>query len=83
MPNFYCEFCGTKSPTVAGLVSGSCAKHPTGPNKGKHKLYEGSEKTQYTCKFCGTKQPTIQGLTSLTCAKHPNGVSKGKHSPSL
>ncbi len=83
MANFYCEYCGTKSATVAGLVSGNCMKHADGPNKGKHKLYEGSEKSQYTCKYCGTKQPTIQGLTSLSCTKHPNGVNKGKHSPAL
>jgi len=48
MANFYCEYCGTKSATVAGLVSGNCMKHADGPNKGKHKLYEGSEKSQYT-----------------------------------
>ncbi len=83
MANFYCEYCGTKSASVSALTSSHCMKHPNGPNKGKHKLYEGSEKAQYTCKYCGTKQQTLQGLTSMTCMKHPDGVAKGKHSPAL
>ncbi|WP_217451034.1 hypothetical protein [Bacteroides sp. Marseille-P8574] len=50
---FYCEYCGHKFPNVRLLVSGSCPRHPDGSNKGRHKLYEGSEKTKYTCKYCG------------------------------
>ena len=50
MSNFYCEYCGSKSSSVSSLTSQSCTKHPSGPSKGKHKLYEGSEKSQYTCK---------------------------------
>jgi len=52
-------------------------------NKGKHKLYEGSEKTQYLCKYCGNKYPSIKLMTSSYCSRHPNGSNKGTHSPSL
>jgi len=74
---YYCKWCGTKNPTVSGLTSQTCMRHP---NKGKHELYEGSEKSMYVCKYCGTKNPTIAGLTSQTCMRHPN---KGKHEPAL
>lgn len=83
MANYYCEYCGTKSSSVAGLTAGSCMKHPSGANKGKHKLYEGSEKSQYVCKYCGNKSSSIMGLTSASCMRHPNGANKGKHSPAL
>lgn len=83
MANFYCEYCGTKYSSVSSLTSGSCSKHPHGPNKGKHKLYEGSEKAQYVCKYCGTKYSSISSLTSGSCSKHPNGPNKGKHAPAL
>ena len=39
--NFYCEYCGAKYSSIASLTNGYCLKHPNGPNKGKHKLYEG------------------------------------------
>lgn len=81
MANFYCEYCGAKYSSVSSLTSGSCPKHPNGPNKGKHKLYEGSEKSQYTCKYCGAKYSSISSLTSGSCPKHPSGPNKGKHAP--
>lgn len=83
MANYYCEYCGAKSSSVSGLTAGSCSRHPNGPNKGKHKLYEGSEKSQYVCKYCGTKYSSLSGLTAGSCARHPNGPNKGKHSPAL
>ena len=41
MPNFYCEYCGTKSSSISSLTANSCHRHPLGAGKGKHKLYEG------------------------------------------
>ncbi|WP_205764406.1 hypothetical protein [Arenibacter sp. 6A1] len=81
MANYYCEYCGTKSATITTLTANSCHRHPLG--KGKHKLYEGSEKSSYSCKHCGTSSGTITGLTGNSCHRHPNGPSKGKHAPSL
>jgi transcription elongation factor Elf1 len=83
MANFTCEYCGSKSTSIAGLTAGSCSRHPAGPNKGKHKLYEGSEKSQYSCKYCGTNSTSIAGLTAGSCSRHPDGANKGKHSPAL
>lgn len=83
MANFYCEYCGTKSSSVASLTVGSCMRHPNGANKGKHKLYEGSEKAQYVCKHCGTKSTSLVSLTMGSCLRHPNGANKGKHSPAF
>ena len=83
MANFYCEYCGFKFPTIQALTGTSCYHHPAGWNKGKHKLYEGSEKSQYTCKYCGAKFPTLQTLCGTTCSRHPSGVGKGKHAPAL
>ncbi len=83
MANYYCEYCGTKASSVSSLTSGYCGRHPNGASKGKHKLYEGSEKSQYVCKYCGTKASSISNLTSAYCGRHPNGSSKGKHSPAL
>ena len=51
--------------------------------KGKHKLYEGGEKSDYFCKYCGNKYHTIASLTNGHCIKHPNGPNKGYHSPAL
>ena len=56
---------------------------PLGSNKGKHKLYEGSEKSKYTCKYCGNGYSSISSLTASSCSRHPNGSNKGKHSPAL
>jgi hypothetical protein len=83
MANYYCEYCGTKATTVMALTAGSCMRHPNGANKGKHKLYEGSEKAKYTCKYCGTQSASIIGLTAGSCMRHPNGANKGKHAPAL
>lgn len=83
MANFYCKYCGTKSASVSSLTASSCLRHPLGTNKGKHILYEGSEKPRYTCKYCGTKSSGISSLTAASCSRHPNGTNKGKHEPAL
>lgn len=83
MANFYCEYCGAKFSSVSSLTSYSCSRHPDGPNKGKHKLYEGAEKSQYVCKYCGSKFSSLSSLTSFSCSRHPNGSNKGKHAPAL
>ncbi len=83
MANYYCEYCGTKYSSVSSLTGSRCNRHPSGPGKGRHKLYEGSEKSQYICKYCGTKYSSISNLTSGTCNRHPDGVGKGKHAPAL
>ena len=83
MANYYCEYCGQKYSSVSSLTSSSCFRHPNGPNKGKHKLYEGSEKSQYVCKYCGQKYSSLSSLTSSSCFRHPSGANKGKHSPAL
>lgn len=83
MPNYYCENCGTKQNSVFSLTASKCTKHPNGSLKGNHKLYEGSEKSQYCCKYCGIKQNSIFSLTAGKCVRHPNGSLKGNHSPSL
>lgn len=81
MANYYCEYCGTKDSSVFSLTANSCHRHPLGMGKGKHKLYEGSERLQYNCKYCGQLSESIFSLTANTCFRHPNG--KGNHSPSL
>jgi len=83
MANFYCEYCGNKYSSVSSLTASSCSRHPLGPNKGKHKLYEGAEKSKYTCKYCGNGYSSISSLTASSCSRHPNGANKGKHSPAL
>ena len=83
MANCYCRNCGARFPNVASLTSSACPRHPLGPHKGKHELYEGSEKSHYTCKYCGYAMTSIAALTSCACPKHPDGSHKGKHSPAL
>ena len=83
MANYYCEYCGTKYSSISSLTNGACGRHPNGCNKGKHKLYEGAEKTEYFCKYCGQKYSNISSLTNGTCGRHPNGCNKGKHAPAL
>ena len=83
MANYYCEYCGTKYSSVTLLTGSPCHRHPNGPNKGKHKLYEGSEKRTYTCKYCGTAYSSLTLLTGSACYRHPNGPTKGKHAPAL
>ena len=83
MPNFYCGYCGHKFNNVRSLTSCSYPRHPDGPSKGKHKLYEGTEKDEYTCKYCGHKFNNLFTMTGCSCPRHPDGPSKGKHSPAL
>ncbi|AWA30991.1 hypothetical protein HYN48_13375 [Flavobacterium magnum] len=83
MSNFYCEYCGVKASSISSLTINSCPRHPLGNSKGKHKLYEGSEKSKYSCKYCGTSASSISSLTINSCPRHPNGNSKGKHAPTL
>jgi len=83
MANFNCEYCGQKFSSVSSLTSNSCSRHPLVSGKGKHKLYEGSEKSQYVCKYCGSKFSTLTSLTANSCSRHPNGSGKGKHAPAL
>lgn len=83
MANFYCEYCGQQYSSVQSLTSDSCSRHTSGAYKGKHKLYEGGEKSMYTCKYCGQQANSIQSLTSNPCPRHPDGAYKGKHAPAL
>jgi predicted nucleic acid-binding Zn ribbon protein len=83
MANFYCEYCGQKYSSVSSLTGSYCSRHPNGSGKGKHKLYEGAEKSQYVCKYCGQKYSSISSLTGSYCSRHPNGSGKGKHAPAL
>lgn len=83
MAKFYCEYCGIDRSSVSSLTGSSCGRHPLGSNKGKHKLYEGAEKKQYTCKYCGTNRTSISSLTGSSCGRHPDGSNKGKHAPAL
>jgi len=82
-PAFYCKYCGHKATSVASLTASACIRHPDGPHKGRHVLYEGSEKESYTCKYCGRQASSIASLTSSACIRHPNGPHKGKHAPAL
>lgn len=77
MSKFLCQFCGHESSSISTLTGMSCSRHPDG--KGRHVLYEGSEKKKYTCKFCGHESSSISTLTSMSCSRHPDG--KGKHVP--
>tara|TARA_R110001592_G_scaffold352314_1_gene650062 strand:+ start:1057 stop:1308 length:252 start_codon:yes stop_codon:yes gene_type:complete len=83
MENYYCKHCGVKYSSIRALTSSTCSRHPSGPNKGKHILYEGTEKKEYSCKFCGTKYSLLTALTSGTCPRYLNGTVKGKHEPAL
>ena len=83
MANSYCKYCGQKYSSISSLTAGKCPRHPNGFAKGRHELYEGSEKTRYTCKYCGQTYSTISSLTAGKCPRHPNGFAKGNHSPAL
>ena len=83
MAKVYCKFCGTPFQNVASLTNGRCQRHPDGPGAGRHELYEGGEKSEYTCKYCGLRARDIQTLTNTRCQRHPDGVNKGRHSPAL
>ena len=83
MANYYCKNCGEKFQSIRNLTSLPCRRSPFGTYKGKHELYEGTEKDFYTCKYCGDKFPTISALTSAMCRNSPEGRYKGRHIPSL
>jgi len=83
MNHCFCKYCGQKTLSISALTSGSCPRHPDGPSKGRHALYEGSEKTRYQCALCGQTAGSISGLTSATCHRHPKGPGKGRHQPAL
>lgn len=83
MANYYCEYCCTKFSNPRTLTGLNCFRHPNGANKGKHKLYEGSEKSRYTCKHCGQLFSSLVSMTGLICYRHPKGPNKGKHAPAL
>ena len=74
--NYYCEYCGHKFPNVQQLASATCQRHPNGSNRGRHKPYEGSEKSSYTCKHCGKKY--LQALRQEVPIHHGDG---GRHLP--
>ena len=81
--HYYCKYCGLKTTSVNSLTSSSCQRHPNGPGKGRHALYEGGEKASYVCKYCGLKSTSIASLTSSKCQRHPSGPQKGRHEPAL
>jgi len=83
MSNYYCKYCGNKASTVSSLTNGYCVRHPDGPNKGRHELYEGDEQSHYTCKNCGQQFSSISSLTNGFCMRHPEGTNKGRHEPAL
>lgn len=83
MARFYCEYCGQQFTSVQSMTGMSCHRHPLGPYKGKHKPYEGSEKSRYTCKYCGQQFTSIQSMTGMWCFRHPAGPNNGKHAPML
>ena len=65
MNYFYCEYCGDKFSSIESLTSKSCAKHPNGFHKGKHK------QSYYFCKYCGT--PNYLQTTLKLCPKNIRG----------
>ncbi|MBQ7209187.1 MAG: hypothetical protein IJS01_15435 [Lentisphaeria bacterium] len=83
MEYFYCRYCGIRRSSVQSLTAGFCSRHPAGPGKGRHALYQGREKTRYTCVFCGVKRTDIASLTAGSCSRHPAGPYKGRHEPAL
>ena len=80
---YQCKYCGHKSVSVGSLTGSACQRHPDGPGKGRHGLYEGGEKKVYTCKWCGKTASDISSLTSSKCQRHPNGPAAGRHEPAL
>jgi len=79
----YCKHCGLRATTIAALTTNVCSRHPLGPNRGRHTLYQGAEKSRYECQYCGLRAPSIAGLTTNTCQRHPLGAGKGRHEPAL
>lgn len=80
---FQCKYCGHKAASVASLTGSACQRHPNGPGKGRHAVYEGGWKSEYTCKWCGKRAGDVAGLTSSRCNRHPAGPGKGWHEPAL
>jgi DNA-directed RNA polymerase subunit RPC12/RpoP len=80
---FQCKYCGHKARDVGSLTGSACQRHPAGPGKGRHALYEGSWKNAYTCKWCGHRASDIASLTSSKCQRHPDGPGAGRHEPAL
>lgn len=78
---YYCTFCGENASSISSLTSSTCYRHPNGPYKGHHQIYEGSIKSRYECEYCGQSASSISSLTSSTCYRHPNGPYKGHHKP--
>ena len=81
--NFYCRYCGIRRSSVQSLTAGFSPRHPAGPGKGRHALYQGREKARYTCVFCGVMRTGIASLTAGFCPRHPAGPYKGRHEPAL
>ena len=81
--HYYCKYCRYKTTSVNCLTASVCQRHPDGPAKGRHALYEGGEKETYVCRYCGLKSTSIASLTSSKCQRHPNGPAKGRHEPAL
>jgi DNA-directed RNA polymerase subunit RPC12/RpoP len=80
---YHCEQCGMRFSSIAALTSCNCQRHPNGPSKGRHKLFEGPPATRYACKYCGQTFSSISTMTAVNCQRHPSGTSKGRHSPAL
>lgn len=78
---FYCRYCGNKFSSVRTLTANFCQRHPEGPYKGRHALYLGAEKKEYTCIHCGLKFPSLRALVVNKCQRHPCGPYKGNHVP--
>ena len=78
MKFYYCEYCGIKQPNLNLLVTGYCLYNPDRAH-GRHKLYEGPEKSLYHCKYCGAKYPNLKQLVMGDCLYSPHR----KHSPAL
>ena len=81
--NYYCKYCGIKASSIANLTGLSCPRHPAGAGKGKHALYQGSEKPKYECQHCGISAASLMNLTAASCPRHPLGPNKGHHEPAL
>ena len=38
---YSCKYCGHKAKDVRSLTASACQRHPDGPGRGRHALYEG------------------------------------------
>lgn len=83
MQTYFCEHCGQSFYNVRALTAALCARHPDGPNRGRHRLYEGEAARPCTCRYCGVHAPDIRNLTLGNCQRHPNGPLRGRHAPAL